>query len=364
MKFSLVACLLGATTLATAVSHELEKAPVDRLGKRCTGTIASLKDVAAAVKCQTVNIKSFTVDAGKTFELDLADGAVVNLQGDITFGSKSWEGPLMLIQGKDVTFNGGGHKLDGQGAKLWDGYGSNSGGVTKPKFFKVKMSGVMDNFTLLNQPVQGFSVSNPAKLVIIIVDVRAGAAKGHNTDGFDLSSAKDLTITHATVYNQDDCVAINDGDGITIENSTCIGGHGISIGSIRANKVVRNVVIQNNKVIDNDNGLRIKTYDNQPGASVSNVRYTGNVVTNAKKAGVIIQQDYTNEGATGKTTVGVPISGVHFTGTNSVSVASGAKRVYILCAKGSCSDFDFAGLKTSGGSAGSITNVSVKNYSL
>lgn len=177
------------------------------------------------------------------------------------------------------------------------------------------------------------------------------------------------------------------------------------------------------------------------------MRYTGNVVrrppstlfrlprhcltlereqvTNAKKAGVIIQQvrpfppslagavsrsspdalpplsqDYTNEGATGKTTVGVPITGVHFTGTNSVSVASGAKRVYVrpsslsfdheltllhplsrssaprVCSPlslvvferepyfarlaGSCSDFDFAGLKTSGGSAGSITNVSVK----
>ena len=94
----------------------------------------------------------------------------------------------MLVSGQDVTFNGGGHKLDGQGALLWDGKGSNDG-VTKPKFFKVKMSGVMDNFTLLvrplfplhlarqgrpdplsprtqNQPVQGFSVSNPAKLVM------------------------------------------------------------------------------------------------------------------------------------------------------------------------------------------------------
>ncbi|GAA5838996.1 hypothetical protein JCM9279_002562 [Rhodotorula babjevae] len=365
MKYSLVALLLGASTLATAVSHELEKAPARRLGKRCTGTIASLKDVAAAVKCQTVNIKSFTVDAGKTFELDLVDRAVVNLQGDITFGSAQWEGPLMLIQGKDVTFNGGGHKLDGQGAKVWDGMGGN-GGVKKPKFFKVKMSGVMDNFTLLNQPVQGFSVSNPAKLVMsnIIVDVRAGAAKGHNTDGYDISGAKDLTITHTTVYNQDDCVAVNDGDGITIENSTCTGGHGLSLGSIKTGKNVKNVVIRNNKIIDNDNGLRIKTYDNQPGASVSNVRYEGNVVTNAKKYGIVIQQDYTNEGATGKVTKGVPITGVHFVGTNTVSVSSKAQRVYVLCAKGSCSDFDFAGLKTSGGSAGSITNVSVKKYKL
>ena len=45
----------------------------------CTGTIASLDDVAAAVKCTTVNINSFTVPAGETFDLKLLDGTTVNL---------------------------------------------------------------------------------------------------------------------------------------------------------------------------------------------------------------------------------------------------------------------------------------------
>lgn len=81
MKFVLVSlALASAATLTTATSHELARVPVHRQAKRCTGTIASLDDVAAAVKCATVNIKSFTVPAGKTFELDLADGAVVNLR--------------------------------------------------------------------------------------------------------------------------------------------------------------------------------------------------------------------------------------------------------------------------------------------
>ena len=35
----------------------------------------------------------------------------------------------MLIEGKSITFNGGGHKLDGQGSYYWDGKGGN-GGVT------------------------------------------------------------------------------------------------------------------------------------------------------------------------------------------------------------------------------------------
>ncbi|BGP43282.1 hypothetical protein JCM10449v2_007311 [Rhodotorula kratochvilovae] len=323
MKYYVVTlAVAAAATLASADSHELARVPSTA---RCTGTIALLNDVAASVKCATVNIKSFTVPAGKTFELDLADGAVVNLKGDLKFGTKNWEGPLMLIEGKSIAFNGGGHKLDGQGSYYWDGKGGNSG-VTKPKFFKVTASGVIANFTL-----SGFSVSNAAELVMsnIVVDVHAGAKLGHNTDAFDISAAKDLTITQATVYNQDDCVPINDGDGITIQNSSCTGGHGISVGSIKTGKNIKNVVIKNNKIIDNDNGLRIKTYVGATSASVTNVYYTGNTATGCKKYGVIIQQDYTKEGAIGKATSGVPVNQIHFTGdNNTVSVASGAKRVY------------------------------------
>uniref|UniRef100_A0A0K3CL33 endo-polygalacturonase n=1 Tax=Rhodotorula toruloides TaxID=5286 RepID=A0A0K3CL33_RHOTO len=384
------AFLLGSSTFAPQLSFQprLKIAPFSLALAafsvlRCTGTIASLDDVAAAEKCATVNIKSFTVPAGKTFELDLVDNAVVNVRessesslsppsltlkvavGDIKFGTKQWEGPLVQVSGKNVHFNGNGHKWDGQGSYYWDGKGGN-GGKTKPKFFKVKFSGAMDSVYLLNQPVQGFSISNPAKLVMsnIVVDVKAGASLGHNTDAFDISSAKDLTIDGAAVNNQDDCVAINDGTGITIQNSVCTGGHGISVGSIRTGKHVSNVVIKC-VIVDNDNGLRIKTYVGATDASVSNVQYIGNTVTNAKKYGVVIEQDYTNDGATGKATNGVPINGVYFTGTtNNVSVGWKAQRVYVLCASGSCSNFDFTALKTSGGSAGSIEGTTVKGYSL
>lgn len=45
----------------------------------CTGTIASLDDVSAAVKCKTVVINAFTVPAGKTFDLPLLDGTTVTM---------------------------------------------------------------------------------------------------------------------------------------------------------------------------------------------------------------------------------------------------------------------------------------------
>jgi polygalacturonase len=53
----------------------------------CTGTIASLDDVAAAVKCTTVNINSFTVPAGKTFDISLLAGTTVNMRMSYSYHS-------------------------------------------------------------------------------------------------------------------------------------------------------------------------------------------------------------------------------------------------------------------------------------
>lgn len=97
--------------------------------------------------------------AGKTLALTgLANNATINLLGDVTFGFKNWNGPLMTIATKSsngfFTFNGNGtshggfylsttilimhhfswylgHTLNGQGQLYWDGKGSN-GGATKP----------------------------------------------------------------------------------------------------------------------------------------------------------------------------------------------------------------------------------------
>jgi hypothetical protein len=42
-------------------------------------------DVTDAVKCTEINIESFEVPAGKTFELDLLQGTTVNISGFILF---------------------------------------------------------------------------------------------------------------------------------------------------------------------------------------------------------------------------------------------------------------------------------------
>ncbi|KAL8293510.1 hypothetical protein RQP46_000211 [Phenoliferia psychrophenolica] len=326
--------LLGFASLwaLAAASHSPARS-AGHLDKKCTGTISAYSDIADAVKCTTINIEAFTVPVGETFALSLLKGTTVNVLGEITFATGSdWAGPLASVTGTDITFNGNSHKWNGNGAYWWDGEGTNGGREIIFLLSPVEISGTMSNVYLLNPPVQAFSVSNSAALTIsgATVDVADGNTDdlGHNTDGFDVSSSTDLTITGAYVNNQD-CIAINDATTLVFEKSTCNGGHGISIGSIKTGKNVNGVKISNNKVTASANGLRIKTYVGATDASVSGVVYSGNTVTGCTSYGVVIEQDYTNSGATGTASDTVSIDGVSFTGTlTTVAVASTAKQVY------------------------------------
>ncbi|KAF8736079.1 Glycosyl hydrolases family 28, partial [Rhizoctonia solani] len=347
-----VAVALSLLSMAPAISAS----PV----QRCTGTISSLDDVADAVKCTTINIESFTVPAGQTFSISAPDGATINVKGEVTFGVKEWSGPLFELSGNSITFNGNGYTFNGQGQEYWDGLGSS--GSTKPHpMMKIKSSGTFTNLVVKNSPQQCFSIGNDATLTISKVTVdnsdgnssnskSSGKPAGHNTDGFDVS-ASDVTIEDSTVSNQDDCIAINKGYNIIFKGNSCTGGHGISIGSISSGVTVSGVQILNNVVKNNQNGLRIKTDASATGSTVSGITYSGNTVTGATKYGVIIDQSYPSTlGTPGKN---VKISGVTFSGTNTISVASGAKEVEVNC--GDCSGtWNWSGLKVSGGSAGSI----------
>lgn len=97
-------------------------APSSEASSACTGTISSMSDVSSAVQCTTVNINSFTVPAGETFELTLEDDTTVNMSksnsplgarpvltvviftvGDVTFGNQTWDGPLFEVKCVDHT---------------------------------------------------------------------------------------------------------------------------------------------------------------------------------------------------------------------------------------------------------------------
>jgi len=339
----------------------------------CTGTISSLDDVDDAVACTTVNINSFTVPAGETFNLELLEGTTVNMEGDVTFAVKNWDGPLFQVSGDSITFNGNGHTFDGNGPSYWDGQGGN-GGVTKPApMMKIKISGTYSNIVVLNSPERVYSVSNPGPLVMssLTVNNSAGDAPnsksdgqpaGHNTDGFDCSTT-DLTIEDSMIHNQDDCLAINKGSNIVFQRNTCIGGHGISVGSISSDVTVSGIVIQDNTIQDNDQAVRIKTDASSTDSTVTNITYSGNIGTGLRQFGVLIDQSYPDTlGTPGN---GVKLSAVNFVGsTNSFSVNSDAMRVAVNCGSGSCTGtWDWSALTVTGGSAGPITNFNgIENF--
>ncbi|KAG9312417.1 pectin lyase fold/virulence factor [Chiua virens] len=340
--------LVGFFSLLTLVNATPQAAS----SRRCTGTISSLSDINSAVQCTTVNINAFTVPAGKTFSLNLLHGTTVNVLGDIQFGNVSWVGPLFEVTGNDITFNGNG--------KIWDGGGP---------FYWVNEVAVTISFNgvhVVNSPERAVAVNNPGPLTISGVTVdnseplssldKLIRLTGRNTDGFDVSG-DDVVIKGCTVINQDDCLAINRGKNIVFQDNYCDSGHGISVGSISSNVVVDTVIIRGNTVVNSQQGFRIKTKRDATNSRVSNVKYSDNTAKNITNYGILITQSYpTTIGTPG---TGVIISDISFSsGETEVSVANEADRVAINCGSGTCTGtWDWSKLVTSGGQAGTRTNV-------
>lgn len=128
------------------------------------------------------------------------------------------------------------------------------------------------NLNIQNWPVHCFTISGGSGLTIsgINLDNTAGnepnsasdgLAAAHNSDGFDISSTTGLTLEDSVVNNQDDCVAVTSGSDILVTGMTCIGGHGLSIGSIggKSNNDLDGVTFSNSSISDSENGCRIKS---------------------------------------------------------------------------------------------------------
>lgn len=151
------------------------------------------------------------------------------------------------------------------------------------------------------------------------------------------------------MQNQDDCLAINSGRNITFTGGSCRGGHGLSIGSVglRSDNTVQDVRIENSRVSDSLNGVRIKTIAGATGA-VSGVVYSGITLSGITGYGIVIEQDYKDGSPTGSPTTGVPITGLTMQRVTG-SVAPSATDVYILCGQGACSGWTWSGITVSGG---------------
>jgi len=357
---SLAATAVSLVSAAPAAAPAPTAAP--DLSKRATCTFSGSSGASQVSKskaaCATIVLNSVAVPAGETLDLTkLTTGTHVIFEGTTTFGYEEWSGPLVSVSGTSIIVTGAsGSVLDGNGARWWDGEGTN-GGKTKPKFFyahsltKSSISGL----TFKDSPVQLMSINGATTLTVdsITMNNKNGVSLGHNTDAFDVGSSTGVTISNANILNQDDCLAVNSGTTIAFTGGVCDGGHGLSIGSVggRSDNTVNGVTISGSTIKNSQNGVRIKTVYDATG-SVKGVTYKDITLSAITKYGIVIEQDYENGSPTGTPTTGVPITGLTVSNVHG-TVSSSGTNVYILCGSGSCSGWTWSKVAVTGGKTSS-----------
>ncbi|RDW59126.1 putative endopolygalacturonase [Coleophoma crateriformis] len=379
---ALAALLLAATCVASPapiptaapspveVEQAFEERGIEKRAATCTfsGSLGYSSASKSKASCSTIILDALTVPAGKTLDMTgLPDNTVVIFEGETSFAYSEWEGPLFAVSGTNVKVAGTsstGSILNGNGASYWDG-GGGSSGVTKPKFFQAHdlTDSLIESLTILNPPVQVFSINGASNLELayITIDASAGDSLGKNTDGFDIGSSDTVTIEYATVYNQDDCVAINSGTNIIFRNGYCSGGHGLSIGSVggRSDNTVDGVSFLTSTVTDSVNGIRIKAIEGDTG-TIKSVEYDAITLSSISKYGILIEQNYDGGDLDGGTaSSGVPITDLtikNIVGAGAVS--SSGYDVVITCGSSGCSSWTWSSVDVTGGKKyGSCTNV-------
>ncbi|KAF6210766.1 hypothetical protein GE061_013877 [Apolygus lucorum] len=309
-------------------------------------------DAAKRGNDNRIVIRNLQVPAGVQLNLEnLKPGTVVQFAGRVTFGYKEWRGPLVKISGKNVRVEGlNGNILDAEGARWWDGKGG-SGGKVKPDFIEL--------FRLDNSVVKGLNILNaPHKMVLINfcehllirhmnLDNAAGKGIAFNTDGFCAGINKDIKIRHVTVRNQDDCLCVLATDQILFEEAICIGGNGISIGSMGGGYTVKGLTVRKVQIIDSFNGLRIKTKKNQ-NALVQDVTWDDVILKDIQQRGIIIHGNYPNWRPTDEPDNKIPIRNLVINNVRG-TVQKGGSNVWIWLGNGVASNWRVSNVKVTGG---------------
>lgn len=121
-------------------------------------------------------------------------------------------------------------------------------------------------------------------------------AESINTDGLHISGCTNVSVTNSRIGTGDDCVSLGDGNTqITVRNVNCGPGHGISVGSLGGRldeKPVDGITIQNCTLNGTSNGVRVKTWADEPGTiPISNLLFEGIIMINVQTP-IVIDQEY------------------------------------------------------------------------
>ncbi|KAJ6134095.1 hypothetical protein N7523_000417 [Penicillium sp. IBT 18751x] len=278
------------TTLPLVLSLSLPDASntLNARASTCTpkaGGSASIDDVPAITSAIASCGKGGTIviPSGTTYYLnsvlDFAGctGCDFQIEGLLKFASNTdyWEGRTAMINVDDI--NGikirsvSGHGvIDGNGQNAYDLFATNSS-YKRPTLLYITGGSNIEVSNLRQK-------NPPTYLTMDATSKSTNAAK--NTDGFDIGESTDVTLTNISVTNDDDCVAFKPGaDGVTVTDITCIGSHGLSVGSLgkSSDDTVKNVYVSGATMINSTKAVGIKTYPSGGShglSTVSNVTWT------------------------------------------------------------------------------------------
>ena len=238
------------------------------------------------------------LDFGRCQSCHFQIEGTLKVSDDLTY----WEGKtafFLLTNISGATFESltGSGLIDGSGQKYWDYFASNKT-YRRPLLVRLSHTSNLNirKLNLRNPPFWFFFVTDTSTNItfsdLSLTAISVSENKPANTDGFDTGDASYITIRHVHVTNGDDCVSFKNGSNyITVENITCIGSHGLSVGSLGSDAghsyIVQNVYVSNAKMINCTLGVRIKFYPGGPAYGtvlVRNVTYNAIMINNTDDA--------------------------------------------------------------------------------
>ncbi|KAI9031612.1 pectin lyase fold/virulence factor [Phycomyces nitens] len=289
----------------------------------------------------TFNMKS-VVSATGLSNVNVEFGSTVNLPAYNTAFQSAIA--YFYLAGDKIHFSGNG-VFYGNGQAWYNAVNRNAPVVFKPKATNSYFGG----FTIKQAPRAHFSINGCSNTIFENLTINTVSSNSNypakNTDAFDVSGSTGITIRNSNIVNGDDCIAVNGGvSGLTVSGLTCTGSHGFSVGSLGKDgktDVVSNLNFLNNKCINCQNGVRIKTWPGGKG-SVSNVKFD-NINLQKVDNPIIITTHYCdnekssscNSASTSLSISGVTLNNIY----GSVSSTAKEPIVNINCSTGShCKD--------------------------
>ena len=253
-----------------------------------------------------------------------------------------------LFGGTNVTFNGSGGFINGNGQTWYTENKDNSNQPGRPITitFYNSTNLLVDHLTIIQPQFWATFVTYSKNVTISNVYVNATSNDQYltvNTDGSDTWNSQDILFENWVVQNQDDCIAAKGNTtNLHVKNVTCYESTGMTIGSVGqyplAPDYVENVLFEDVRLINSFDGAYIKTWQGMTQNStlngdaggggtgyVRNVTFRNFELTNVGLPIQITQCIYSESSSDTCDTSKMQISNItweNFTGTSQYNIAA------------------------------------------